>query len=320
MFWRTPKYTGPERRRQPRWRPRPVRVLLILLGLAAAGYAAAVVWLIAQESRIVFEATKTLGDDRPPFAYEQIDLPRGDGARQFAWVMPQGDGGSAAWVLYLHGNPSTIASPGSIAHYVLLRQLGLSILAPEYRGFGGLDGTPTEAGLAADARAAYDYLRVRGVPPSRIVVYGWSLGAAIAIDLASRVEAAALIIEGAPASIVEINRQRYPFFPVGLIMPHRFESIQKVRRVSAPMLFLHSASDEVVPITEARRLFEAARSDKHFVTVNGGHLDAAATDAARFAEAIRGFLADRDMMNAVRPPATRPEHGAGQDGTQSAGS
>src|ERR671930_108929 len=84
LSWRTPKYTGPERRKKPRWRPRPLRVLLVLLALAAVGYAAGVLWVMRQETRLVFQAIQTLGDDRPPFPYQQVDLPRPDGARQFA--------------------------------------------------------------------------------------------------------------------------------------------------------------------------------------------------------------------------------------------
>ena len=108
-------------------------------------------------------------------------------------------------MLYLHGNASSVASQVNIAHYRVLRNAGLNVLAPEYRGFGGVPGSPTEAVLQADARAAYDYLRnTRRVPPHSIIIYGWSLGAAVAVDLASRVPPAAMILEGAPASLVDL--------------------------------------------------------------------------------------------------------------------
>ena len=174
----SPPYSGPDRRKRPRWRPRPLRVLLILLLLSAMGYAAAVMWLIGQETRLVFQAGSTLATGRPPFPYEQVDVPRDDGASQFAWAMPAADPAAPVWVLYLHGNATSVASQVNIAHYRLLRNAGLNVLAPEYRGFGGLAGSPTEAALQADARAAYDYLRhTRRVPPHAIVLYGWSLGA-----------------------------------------------------------------------------------------------------------------------------------------------
>jgi uncharacterized protein len=298
--WRTPKYSGPERRKERRWRPRPIRVLLMLLGLVAAGYAGAGLWVMRQETRIVFEAVQALGEERPPFAYEQVDLPRTDGARQFAWAMGRRDSDEAVWVLYLHGNPSTIASRVNISHYRLLRDLGLAVLAPEYRGFGGLKGAPTERALLTDARTAYDYLHdTRKVAASRIIVYGWSLGSAVGVDLSAEVQPGALILEGAPASIADITQQRYPMFPIRMLMRSPFHSIQKIDQISSPMLFLHSTRDEAVPVGEGRRLFEAARADKTFVELGGGHVNAIDVDREHFTEAIRAFLVRHALLTPV---------------------
>ena len=306
MIRRSPKYSGPERRKTKRRRPRPLRVLLSLLVIAAAGYAVAVVWLIGRETRLVFDAVQTLAATRPAFPYDQIDIPRADGAHQFAWVMRHGDTDDGTWVIYLHGNPATIASKINISHYTQLRALGLNLLAPEYRGFAGLEGAPTEAAIATDVRAAYDYLRVtRNIAPARIVIYGWSLGGAAAVDLTSATEQAAVILEGAPASIVDLGRQRYPFFPVRLIMRSPFDSIRRVGRIRSPMLFLHSTDDEVVPISEGRRLFDAARAEKTFVEVRGGHVGASEVDADRFYEAIRQFLKRYGLLD----PAVKPGEG-----------
>jgi len=299
VIWRTPKYAGPERRKTLRWRPRPVRVLLSLLSLAAVGYAIAVLVLIARETRLVFEATRTLAATRPEFPYDQIDIPRADGARQFAWVMRRGVSDDGPWVLYLHGNPATIASRINISHYAQLRALGLNLLAPEYRGFGGLDGAPTEEAIAADVRAAYEYLRVtRQIAPARIVIYGWSLGGAAAVNLASGTEQAAVVLEGAPASVVDLGRRRYPLFPIRLIMRSSFDSIRRVDRIRSPILFLHSPDDAVVPISEGRRLFAAARSEKTFVEVRGGHISASEVDADNFYGAIRQFLKRYGLLEA----------------------
>lgn len=298
MIPRTPKYTGLERRQQPRWRPRPLRAIVALLLIAAMGYGAAVLYLVSQETRLVFQAGRTLSDSRPTFPYAQIDVPRTDSVRQFAWMMPAAPpANDGPWVLFLHGNAATIAATVNIAHYTELRKLGLNVMAPEYRGFGGLDGLPTEAALAGDAQAAYDYLRtVRRVPASRAVIYGWSLGSAVAVTLASRVESAALIVEGAPASLVDIGQQQYPFFPVRLLMRNPFDSIRRIDRVRAPILFLHSPEDALIPIAEGRRLYDAARGDKTFVEVRGGHVNATTIDTQRFYGAIRSFLASHRVL------------------------
>lgn len=269
----------------------------MLLAVVAIGYAAGVVWLVTQETRIVFRANETLAAGRPPFRYDQIDLPRADGARQFAWIMRRGSSDDRIWALFLHGNAATIASSVNITHYAQLRTLGLNVIAPEYRGFAGLEGVPTEWTLASDARAAYDYLRgTLHVPASRIVIYGWSLGSAVAVDLAADVEQAAVILEGAPASLVDIGRRRYPFFPIRLLMRSPFESIRKIDRIHAPLLFLHSPEDDVIPIEEGRRLYEAARGDKQFVEMRGGHVYASQVDADRFSAAVRAFLESHHLM------------------------
>lgn len=274
------------------------RVLIALAAVCILGYGAEVLWLVTQETRLVFQSARPLAEGRPSFPYEQIDVPRTDLARQFAWVMravPASD--ARPWILYLHGNASNIASRMNISHYTRLRELGLNVFAPEYRGFGGLDGVPTESSLEADARAGYDYLRSRkGVTPERIIVYGWSLGSAVAVTLASQLPQAAVILEGAPASLVAIGEQQYPLFPIRRIMRNPFESITRVSRIRAPMLFLHSPEDTVIPIGEGRRLYDAATAPKTFVEVRGGHIYASDVDAREFYGAIRTFLENLALL------------------------
>ena len=296
MIWRTPKYTGPERRKTPRRKLRPLRALLALLALAAAGYVAAALWLMAQETRIVFEAVQTLGDARPAVPYERVDLPGPEESGRFAWAMRQSGAPDAPWALYLHGSPSTVASPVNIAHYALLHEAGLQVLAPEYRGFGGVRGTPSERGLLEDARAAYDYLRTReGVPPHRIVLYGWSLGGAVAIDLAAHVDAGAVILEGAPASVADLNQKRYPFFPVRLLMRNAFESAARIAHVVEPVLFLHAPEDAVVPFADSGRLFAATPGRKQLLQIAGGHVTAIEVDGDRIRRAVRAFLQEHGI-------------------------
>jgi fermentation-respiration switch protein FrsA (DUF1100 family) len=251
---------------------------------------------MTQETRLVFQAGRPLGESRPSFPFTQVTVPRADGASQFAWKMD--NPGARAWLLYLHGNAATIASRVNIARYRQLRSLGINVLAPEYRGFAGLPGGPTEAGLYADARAAFDYLTgTLHVPPTRIVIYGWSLGSAVAVDLAAHVDEAAVVLEGAPASLVAIGARRYPLFPIRLIMRNPFESIAKVEQVHSPMLFLHSPEDEIVPYEDGHRLYDRARPPKRFVDVRGGHIDANQVDEAVFFSAIRAFLGEYGLLN-----------------------
>jgi fermentation-respiration switch protein FrsA (DUF1100 family) len=282
--------------------PRPRRLarrgVIVLVLLVAFGYAAAVVNLMTRETELIFRTSRAKVDARPSFPYQQVDLPRGDGVRQFAWRMEAADapaaGAERLWLLFLHGNASTVASRMNVAHYERLRALGLNLLAPEYRGYNGLDGAPTEATVAVDARAAYDFLRTQErVPPERLIIFGWSLGGAIAVDLASQVDARAVILEGAPASIADLGQQQYPIFPIRWIIRNPFDAIHRIPRVRAPLLFLHSAEDTIIPIAEGRRLYDAARPPKTFVEVRGGHVEASEVDRDVFYAAVRAHLTAR---------------------------
>jgi len=290
------------------------RVLVGLLILGLVSYGGAIVWLIANETRLVFEAGRAVGRFTPSPPLEEISVPGATGPRQRIWVMRASASAEASadksasaeasadkpWVFFLHGNAATIASRMNVVHYEHLRALGLNVVAPEYRGFGGLDGVPTEAGIEDDARAAYDAVRERfHLDSRRIVVYGWSLGSAVAVDLASHVQPGAVILEGAPASIVAIGAQRYPMFPVRMLIRNPFESIRKIDGVTSPKLFLHSAGDDIVPIEEGRRLFDAAPAPKTWVQVTGGHIYAAEKDAAFFGY-VRQFLIDQNLITRPR--------------------
>jgi uncharacterized protein len=284
----------------------PLRLLTALIVVCALAYAAAIVRLMTQERRLVFRTDVARADAQPAFPFDQVDLPRADRARQFAWVMKRDTSAGArdakdVWVLFLHGNASTIASRWNVNHYRRLRDLGLNLIAPEYRGYNGLEGEPSESGVATDARAAYEYLRTQiGVPAERLVIYGWSLGAAIAVELASQVDTRAIILEGAPASLAAIGQERYPFFPIRLIMRNPFDAVLKVGRIRAPKLFLHSPEDNVVPFNQGRQLYDAAISPKTFVEVRGGHVEASEIDQEVFYGAVRRFLVDQDLL----PPGT----------------
>jgi fermentation-respiration switch protein FrsA (DUF1100 family) len=266
------------------------RILAAVVAILLVAYAGVLAYLVLNEREIVFRPVATLDARRPQAPFEQVSLTRTDGTREPVWIMRRADAAEAPWLIFLHGNDATIGARLNILHYERLRALGLNVLAPEYRGFAGTGGIPSERGVDDDARTAYDYARsTLGVPAERIIIFGWSLGSAVAVDLASRVPEAAVVLEGAPASLVDIGSMRYPYVPVRLLMRNPFESIVRVGHITAPMLFLHSPADAVVPIDEGRRLFAAVRSPKQFVEVAGGHVYAAERDPTFFSH-VGAFL------------------------------
>ncbi|MBX2992398.1 MAG: alpha/beta hydrolase [Bacteroidetes bacterium] len=221
-----------------------------------------------------------------------VEFPASDGVQLVGWIVPSlMPDTSQFWVLYFHGNGGNISSRGYVAHYRALRNLGLNVFAIDYRGYGLSEGSPSEQGLYLDGRAAFDYLvNQRHISPRRIIIFGYSLGAAVAIHLATEVAAAGLIVEGAFTSAVDVGRERYPFFPINWMMKSRFDSESRMHAVAEPSLFLHAVRDEIIPFEFGRRLFDAAREPKFFVETAGGHNTAHTADSAKFYSSIADFI------------------------------
>jgi fermentation-respiration switch protein FrsA (DUF1100 family) len=271
------------------------RVTTILAVGLALGYLGILALLRLAEPRLVYAPGLSRRLQPPPrelgLPVERVEFRTSDSVNLVAWVIPAADGADRPWLLICHGNAGNISDADRPQHYAGLRGLGLNLLAFDYRGYGESGGTPTEPGLYRDAEAAYRYLREqRGVPPERIVLFGHSLGSAVAVELATRVPAAGLILDGALASVVGRGQEVYPWIPVRWIAASRYESIDKIGRLTLPKLFLHASHDEVIPIAHGRRLYAAASEPKEFVELQGGHGDAFVADSARYFGNIGRFV------------------------------
>jgi len=173
-----------------------------------------------------------------------------------------------------------------------LSRLGLAVLLFDYRGYGGNPGTPDEEGLAADARAALAYLAGRpDVDPNRVVYFGESLGAAVALRLATEQPPAALVLRSPFASLAEVGRHHYPVVPVSLLLRDRYDSAALAGRLTAPLLVVAGARDRIVPLAHTRRLFAAAPRPKRLVVLDGAdHNDSDLLAGPRLVYELRGFL------------------------------
>lgn len=275
------------------------RVAQVGAGLAALGYGGSVAYLKVSERDLIYhpdERTVRLPDARFGLDVRRVTYASTDGTKLSAWIVPAPAGDSLGqWLLICHGNYGNIGYGQRPEFYAFAKSLGLNLLAFDYRGFGESEGSPVEGGLYEDALASYRYLTDGlGVPANRIVVFGHSLGSGVAIELATRVPAAALVVEGAYTSVPDRGQELYPVLPVKFIASQRFASIEKVGRLTLPKLFLHSPEDDNIPISHGERLFAAAAEPKRMVRVAGGHMDAYKIDSVTY------FGAMRELVERVR--------------------
>ncbi|MEK6607363.1 MAG: alpha/beta hydrolase [Myxococcota bacterium] len=215
--------------------------------------------------------------------YEEVEVRADDGVKLHNWLIPAP---GAATLLWLHGNAGTMAD--RLDQAAVLHRAGISLFMVGYRGYGLSGGHPSEKGLRRDAVACLRELRRRRAGP--VVLFGQSLGGGVAIDLASRERVEGLVLEATFTSIADMVREAVGV-PLGFLFSSRFESLAKIPRVRAPMLFLHGDRDEVVPLAMGRRLFAAARAPKELHVVAGaGHNDVYVVGAQAYVERVRRFV------------------------------
>src|SRR5205823_2015191 len=214
------------------------------------------------EMSLVFPSERTPNGLRPPadslrLPYRLVRFRSTDSLLLSAWIIPATPrDSSGVWILLCHGQSGNLATTVRPEFYADLRTIGVNILAFDWRGFGLNDGAPSEDGLHRDATAAYEYLRNDlGVPANKIVIYGHSLGTAPAIELATRVAAAGLVVEGGPTSVRDRGQELYPLLPIRLIARTNFNSVGRIAHVPMPVLVMHATADERIPVAHGRRLF-----------------------------------------------------------------
>lgn len=282
------------------------RVIYTLAGFVSLGYGGALAYLRLNETNLVFHpAERAVGEPAASWAlqHRSVRYASGDGTGLTAWIVPgRGPDSTGYWMLISHGNLGNIGYAERPEFYAAMRDLGLNLLAYDYRGFGASEGAPSELGLYNDAEASYRYLTDSlGVSPDRIILFGHSLGSGVATELATRVKAAALVIEGGYTSVPDRGQEIYPWVPVKLIATQRFESIAKVPAITMPKLYLHSPSDDVIPFSHAEKVVAAAAEPKRLVPVKGGHMLAFREDGATYFGAIRDLIRGLPQPGATVP-------------------
>lgn len=268
----------------------PFAPLVVLVLLAVSVLAA--IW--AGQRRLMYFP---LGEVPPPHALglrgvEAVSFRTEDGETLGGWFFPAKVPG--AWtVVVFNGNAGNRAYRAELAR--ALGAHGVAVLLFDYRGFGDSTGTPTESGLYADARAARAHVVSRpDVDADRLAYLGESLGAAVAVHLAIEHAPAALVLRSPFTSMADVGAVHYPFLPVRWLTRDRYDSLERIARVEAPVLVVAGSRDAIVPIEQSRRLHAAAPSRRGFVVVpDADHNDEALNHGPVLVEAIVDFLATR---------------------------
>jgi fermentation-respiration switch protein FrsA (DUF1100 family) len=238
--------------------------------LAILAYASVALGMYAFQRKLQYHAeNKSLTPEAVGIIGASVEtLTTADGEKIILWHAPAKAG--MPTILYFHGNAGEIGDRPLRFNYYHDRGLGVAYVS--YRGYGGSTGSPSEAGLIADAMAAYDWLIARGVEPSRIALLGESLGSGVAVQLAAKREVGALVLEAPYTSTAEVAAKIYWWLPVHALMKDQFKSIDFIAAVVAPVLIIHGEADELIPVEFGRRLFAAANQPKELEIVPGfGH-------------------------------------------------
>ena len=228
-------------------------------------------WLLIVGLMLWFEpmlvypgAPATRGDYEPDFEFEDVNFESADGTKLHGWLLPADD--SQRYVLFCHGNGENVAMAGGYVARQMGQSLKANVFVFDYRGYGKSAGSPTEKGVLEDSHAAMDWLCKRfEIKPADVIVDGFSIGGAVATDVATSLGCRGLILQRTFSSMPDVAASKFPFVPVRFMMQNRFESAKKIAAYHGPLLQSHGEQDQVVPIRFGRRLHEACPAkDKNF--------------------------------------------------------
>lgn len=241
---------------------RCLRTLLVAYG----GVLVSLMWF--ENSLVYFPSKYPEGDWQPiGLQFEDAWFTSADGTRLHGWYVPSEQ--PVAVVLFCHGNGGNLSHRNELLQ-TMQQLVGATVLAFDYRGYGRSEGTPHEAGILADARAARAWLAEKaGVAERDIVLMGESLGGAVAVDLAARDGARGLVLEDTFTSLPDMAALHYPWLPARWLMRHRLDSLSLIGQYHGPLLQIHGDADTVVPYSTGQKLFAAANEPKKFLTQAG---------------------------------------------------
>jgi pimeloyl-ACP methyl ester carboxylesterase len=280
------------------WKHRLARAAYLLLVL----YVGVLVLLLALENWFLFQG-KTAAQEwnAPPPGVEETVLTSADGTPIHTWfTAPAGWKPEAGALLYSHGNAGNLSGRADMILF-LQEQLGTAVLIYDYPGYGKSGGKPSEAGCYAAGDAAYAYLtEVKKVSGERIILYGGSLGGAMAIEMATHHPHRAVVLVATFTSFPDMAQFNFPWLPGRWLVRNQFLSINKIKTLHTPIFIAHGTADQIVPFKQGERLFASANEPKQFLKMDGVNHDEI---QGAIVVSLKKFLEER---------APLPQEGGGQ--------
>lgn len=213
----------------------------------------------------------TLTDAYANRSFQELPVKTADGLDLKAWYAPATT--KPFTFVFFHGNGDCLATASETADPYIAD--GYGFLVAEYRGYSGLPGKPSEAGLYTDGRATIDALKSRGVKSENIILFGHSLGTGVAVQMAEEFHVGGLILLAPYSSIPEIAQIQYPYLPAKVLVRDRYENVKKIRNIHAPILIVNGSIDQLIPPSQGKQLYDLANEPKEFQSIPGrGHNDA----------------------------------------------
>lgn len=267
--------------------------IVTILAVVAASLVAVVGLLWVAQRKLIYFPTHAVADiSMISRDSEEVTYTSEDGLTLSAWWIPASGVAQGSTVVVFPGNAGNRSDRTALA--AALMGKGYSVLLVDYRGFGGNKGNPTETGLHLDARAAVAYVASRAdVDPHKLVYWGESLGAAVAIGAATETAPSALVLRSPFTSMADVASYHYPFLPSGVLLKDRYPSLDRIGMLHVPVLVAAGTADSVVPFSQSRDIFDAAQGPKRFVTIEGAdHNDPELSHGSAMIDEVTTFLAD----------------------------
>jgi fermentation-respiration switch protein FrsA (DUF1100 family) len=240
-------------------------------------------------------------------SFQNAVIDSGDGLKLAGWFVPsETQATNQPTLLFFHGNAGNVSY--NLDRLRLFHDVDLDVYIIDYRGYGKSEGTPSERGLGIDALSMYFYLtEKRGVAPERLFFYGESLGAAVAVDLATQIRAAGLIIEAPFTSNADRARKKWPGIPWELLLRDNYDSLAKISKINMPLLVIHSVDDEVIPFSNSQKLYATAKQPKELFQMRGPHRESFINSFDTYSDKVMSFVAQY-----TRQPTEHATGSAGQ--------